>query len=183
MSPIPEGCVGADEAMPQFVAIRRGDFSGPARKFGGVYRLSASIFGLADLAYRCTRAAEIGLAEATARRRCPVVTRPRPMRGAPCRCPPRRQGTISKRWMGRFAARRRLRALRGGDPHIRMAHPGSVFSGNQQRQKRRRPNKEVRALRTWFQKLFVISSLSRTETMLKETLTDADHEFGFDCYA
>ncbi|WP_292527180.1 autoinducer binding domain-containing protein [Mesorhizobium sp.] len=38
-------------------------------------------------------------------------------------------------------------------------------------------------LRTWFQKLSDISSLARTEAMLKEALTDAVHELGFDCYA
>lgn len=37
--------------------------------------------------------------------------------------------------------------------------------------------------RTWFQKLSDISSLARTEAMLKEALTDAVHELGFDCYA
>ncbi|WP_292520862.1 autoinducer binding domain-containing protein [Mesorhizobium sp.] len=38
-------------------------------------------------------------------------------------------------------------------------------------------------LRTWFQKLSDISSLARTEAMLKDALTDAVHELGFDCYA
>ncbi|MER8402551.1 autoinducer binding domain-containing protein [Mesorhizobium sp. M1348] len=73
--------------------------------------------------------------------------------------------------------------LRGGDPHIRMAHPGSVSAENQQQQKRRRSIKEVRVLRTWFQTLSNISSLAKTEAMLKEALTDAVRELGFDCYA
>ncbi|RWI83834.1 MAG: autoinducer-binding protein [Mesorhizobium sp.] len=43
--------------------------------------------------------------------------------------------------------------------------------------------KEVRLLRTWFQKLSDISSLASTEATLKDALTDAVRELGFDCYA
>lgn len=38
-------------------------------------------------------------------------------------------------------------------------------------------------MRTWFQKLSDISSLAKTEAMLKAALTDAVYELGFDCYA
>ncbi|WP_292214764.1 autoinducer binding domain-containing protein [Mesorhizobium sp.] len=41
----------------------------------------------------------------------------------------------------------------------------------------------VRVSRTWFQKRSDISSLARTEAILKEALTDAVHELGFDCFA